>query len=70
MGNDPWAGNNSSIIASSLEENSRSFKDLIRVEGLSTAGFFFHKFKNFPGFPRKMEDGLAEGETNKYVTFN
>ena len=27
LGNNPWAGNNSSIISSLLKKNSRTFKD-------------------------------------------
>jgi hypothetical protein len=29
LGNNPWAGNNYSIISSLLKKNSRTFKDLI-----------------------------------------
>ena len=50
MGNNPWAGNNSSTISSLLKKNSRTFKDLISFQGLSRPGFFFNKFKDFPGF--------------------
>ena len=54
LGNNPWAGNNSSIISSLLEKNSRTFKDLISFQGLSRSGFFFNKFKDFPGFSRTV----------------
>jgi hypothetical protein len=30
LGNNPWAGDNSSIISSLLKKNSRTFKDLVR----------------------------------------
>jgi hypothetical protein len=54
LGNNPWAGNNFSIISSLLKINSRTFKDLISFQGLSRPGFFFNKFKDFPGFSRTV----------------
>ena len=54
MGNNSWACNNSSIISSLLKKNSRTFKDLISFQGLSRPGFFFNKFKDFPGFSRTV----------------
>jgi hypothetical protein len=54
LGNNPWAGDNSSIISSLLKKNSRTFKDLIIFQGLSRPGFFFNKFKDFPGFSRTV----------------
>jgi hypothetical protein len=38
LGNNPWAGDNSSIISSLLKKNSRTFKDLDffkQIQGLS-----------------------------------
>jgi hypothetical protein len=46
LGNNPWAGDNSSIISSLLKKNSRTFKDLIIFQGLSRPGFFLNKFKD------------------------
>ena len=40
LGNNPWAGNKSSIISSLMKKNSRTFKDLISFQGLSKPGFF------------------------------
>jgi hypothetical protein len=40
LGNNHWAGDNSSIISSLLKKNSRTFKDLIIFQGLSRPGFF------------------------------
>jgi hypothetical protein len=54
LGNNSWAGDNSSIISSLLKKNSRTFKDLIIFQGLSRPGFFFYKFKDFPGFSRTV----------------
>jgi hypothetical protein len=54
LGNNPWAGNNSSIISSLLKKNSRTFRDLISPQGLSRPGFFENKFKDFPGFSRTV----------------
>jgi hypothetical protein len=56
LGNNPWAGDNSSIISSLLTKNSRTFKDLIIFQGLSRPGFFLNKFKDFLGLSRIFKD--------------
>ena len=50
MGNNPWAGDNSSIISNLLKKNSRTFKDLIIFQGLSRPGFFLTNSRTFQDF--------------------
>jgi hypothetical protein len=41
LGNNLWAGDNSSIISSLLKKNSRTFKDLIIFQGLTFQAWIF-----------------------------
>jgi hypothetical protein len=50
LGNNPWAGDNSSIISSLLKKNSRTFKDLIIFQGLSRPGFILTNLRTFQDF--------------------
>jgi hypothetical protein len=55
LGNNPWAGDNSSIISSLLKKNEIPGLSRTNIfQGLSRPGFFFNKFKDFPGFSRTV----------------
>ena len=55
LGNNPWAGNNSSIISSILKKISRTFKDLIISKDFPGLDFFKTNSRTFQDFQGPWE---------------
>jgi hypothetical protein len=54
LGNNPWAGDNSSIISSLLKKKFQDFQGPYHFPRTFQAWIFFNKFKDFPGFSRTV----------------
>ena len=54
LGNNPWVGNNSSIMSSLLKKKFQDFQGPYQFPRTFQIWIFFNKFKDFPGFSRTV----------------